>query len=149
MTSAPPESPFVLRLTRAQHETVIDHCVAGLPHEACGLLVGPWSDGMPVGPVSSVVPCDNADQSAMTFSIAPKDMLRVMRDAEDAGNDIAGTWHSHTHTDAYPSPTDVRQAVDANWTYVIVSLAFGDPVLRGFHIRDGNIAEIQVVIATE
>ena len=30
--------------------------------------------------------------------------------------------HSHTHTEAYPSPTDVAQAPDPGWHYVIVSL---------------------------
>ena len=36
----------------------------------------------------------------------------AMRDAEARGDEIVGVWHTHTHTDAYPSPTDVRQAVD-------------------------------------
>ena len=52
-------------------------------------------------------------------------------------------WHSHTHTDAYPSPTDVRQAVDPAWWYVIVSLKHGEPVLRAFQIRDESITEVR------
>ena len=47
-------------------------------------------------------------------------------------------WHSHTHTDAYPSPTDVRQAVDPMWIYVIVSLRDEVPMLRAYRIRDGR-----------
>ena len=35
--------------------------------------------------------------------------------------------------------TDVRQAVDPAWCYVIVSLKSGEPVLRGYFIRDGAI----------
>ena len=50
-----------------------------------------------------------------------------MRDAEAHGDEIVGVWHSHTHTDAYPSPTDVRQAVDPAWLYVIVCLRHGEP----------------------
>ena len=57
-----------------------------------------------------------------------------MRDAEARGLEIVGVYHSHTHTEAWPSPTDVRQAVDPSWLYVIVSLKDGDPVLRGFRI---------------
>jgi proteasome lid subunit RPN8/RPN11 len=56
-------------------------------------------------------------------------------------------WHSHTHTDAYPSVTDVRQAVDASWIYAIVSLKYGDPVLRAYCIVDGTIAEVAVDVA--
>ena len=145
VTAATPDSSFVLKLTSAQYRTVIAHCLAGVPNEACGVFTGPWVNGAPSGDVSLAMPCENADTSAMTFTIAPKDLLRVMRTADEAGEDIVGTWHSHTHTDAYPSPTDVRQAVDPNWTYVIVSLAFGDPVLRGYHIRDGEILEVAVV----
>jgi proteasome lid subunit RPN8/RPN11 len=70
-----------------------------------------------------------------------------MRDAEANGDEIVGVWHSHTHTDAYPSTTDVRQAVDPAWAYVIVSLKHGEPVLRAYRIRDGAITEMPVVVA--
>ena len=68
-----------------------------------------------------------------------------MRDAEARGDEIVGVLALHTHTDAYPSPTDVRQAVDPTWIYVIVSLR-DQPVLRAYRIRDGEVAEIPVVI---
>jgi proteasome lid subunit RPN8/RPN11 len=70
-----------------------------------------------------------------------------MRDAESRGHEIIGVWHSHTHTDAYPSQTDVRQAVDPAWWYVIVSLKYGEPVLRAYEIRDGAITEVPVEVA--
>jgi len=77
----------------------------------------------------------------------PRDYLRSMRDAESRGHEIVGVWHSHTHTDAYPSPTDVRQAVDPAWWYVIVSLKYGEPVLRAYEIRDGAITEVPVEVS--
>ena len=54
--------------------------------------------------------------------------------------------HSHTHTDAYPSPTDVAQAPDPDWHYVIVSLKQESPVLRSYRIVDGEITEEQVAL---
>ena len=54
--------------------------------------------------------------------------------------------HSHTHTEAYPSPTDVAQAPDPDWHYVIVSLREAEPVLRSYRIVDGNIDEEAVVL---
>jgi [CysO sulfur-carrier protein]-S-L-cysteine hydrolase len=69
-----------------------------------------------------------------------------MRDAEAHGDDIIGVWHSHTHTDAYPSHTDVRQAVDPAWIYVLVSLRHGEPALRAYRIRDGAITELGVAV---
>jgi proteasome lid subunit RPN8/RPN11 len=133
-----------LRLTALQYATIVGHCYDGLPDEACGLLVGPMVDNVPTGVVGEAVPCVNAEASARTYTVAPKDMLRTMRLAEERGEEIVGVWHSHTHTDAYPSPTDVRLAVDPAWFYVIVSLKHGDPVLRAYRIVSEAISEVPV-----
>jgi proteasome lid subunit RPN8/RPN11 len=136
-----------LRLTASQHATIIGSCYDGLPDEACGLLLGPWDDrGEPTGAISEARPARNADASARTYTVDSRDMLAAMRAAEALGHEIVGVWHSHTHTDAYPSPTDVRQAVDPGWFYVIVSLRDQAPVLRSYRIRNGEIAETAVVL---
>jgi [CysO sulfur-carrier protein]-S-L-cysteine hydrolase len=136
-----------LRLSTEQYRTIVAHCFDGLPDEACGMLAGPMDDaGEPTGDVTQVYPCRNADASARTYTVEPRDLLRAMRDAEAHGDEIVGVWHSHTHTVAYPSPTDVRQAVDPMWVYVIVSLRDDAPMLRAYRIRDGVIAECSVVI---
>lgn len=128
---------------------IIGHCYDGLPDEACGLLGGPldhrtWE---PTGEVDSVYPCVNADASARTYTVDSRDLIKAMRDAESRGGGLIGVFHSHTHTDAYPSDTDVRQAADPTWIYVLVSLkAGGDPTLRAYRIVDGSIAEVSVTI---
>jgi proteasome lid subunit RPN8/RPN11 len=137
----------VLRLTPDQYRTIVAHCLDGLPDEACGMLGGPMVDGEPAGEVSAVYPCRNADASARTYTVEPRDLLHAMRDAERRGHELVGVWHSHTHTDAYPSQTDVRQAVDPGWLYVLVSLRHGEPALRAYRIRDGVIREVDVVVA--
>jgi proteasome lid subunit RPN8/RPN11 len=135
---------LTLRLRESQHAVIIGNCYDGLPNEACGVLIGPMLEGQATGAVSEARPCANADASARTYTVAPKDMLRAMRAAEERGEEIVGVWHSHTHTDPYPSPTDVRQAADPAWLYVIVSLKHGAPSLRAFSIVDGDIAELPV-----
>jgi len=131
-----------LRITESQYATIIGNCYDGLPDEACGLLLGPLADnGEPTGVVSEARPARNADASAKTYTVDPRDMLAAMRAAEARGHEIVGVWHSHTRTDAYPSPTDVRQAVDPAWFYVIVSMRDQAPVLRSYRIRAGEIAE--------
>jgi proteasome lid subunit RPN8/RPN11 len=97
---------------------MVGHCLAGLPDEACGLLVGPYGGDE----AAHLFPTPNAAASAMVYEIDPKDMLRADRAARELGADIMGVFHSHTHTDAYPSPTDVAQATDPGWHYVLVSL---------------------------
>jgi len=135
-----------LRLSDDQFERIVGHCYAGLPDEACGLLAGPVVSGESTGFVSEVYPAVNADASARTYTVDGRDYLRASRDAESRGHEIVGVWHSHTHTDPYPSPTDVRSAVDPMWIYVIVSLRDDAPMLRAYRIRDEVIAEVQVVL---
>jgi proteasome lid subunit RPN8/RPN11 len=135
-----------LRITTQQHAVIVANCYDGLPDEACGLLIGPMIAGAPTGAISQVWPCTNADASARTYTVEPKDLLRAMRAAEAGSEEIVGVWHSHTHTDAFPSPTDVRQAVDPSWFYVIVSLKHGDPALRAYRIVDGEVTEVGVAL---
>ena len=61
--------------------------------------------------------------------------MRADREAEARGLELLGVMHSHTHTDAYPSPTDLAQAPDPGWHYVIVSLRQEAPVLRSYRDR--------------
>jgi [CysO sulfur-carrier protein]-S-L-cysteine hydrolase len=141
----------VMRLTEQQHAIIVGHCYDGYPDEACGLLTGRLDGSEPDGRITAAVPCANAERSARTYTVDPRDMLRVMREAEARGDEIVGVWHSHTHTDAYPSPTDVEQAMEAQklerpWLYPIVSLKYGEPVLRAYWIRDSVIAEVPVEV---
>ena len=153
LTLVPLATPS-LRLTQTQYRTIVGHCydaerdpATGLLYEACGLLGGPVTgDEEPTGVVSVVYPCANAERSARTYTIDSRDLIKAMRDAESRGEQLVGVFHSHTHTDAYPSETDVRQAMEPGWIYVIVSLKDGDPVLRGYRIRDEEVAEVPIVL---
>lgn len=119
---------------------MVAHSLTELPNEACGLIVG-GVDGL----VVSFHPCRNAAASAKVYTLDPRDHLRVDREAEDAGLAVIGVVHSHTHTDAYPSPTDVNQAPDPSWHYVIVSLRHPDPAVRSYRIIDGIASEEPIV----
>jgi proteasome lid subunit RPN8/RPN11 len=136
-----------LRLTPAQHAAVLAHCYEGFPNEACGMLAGPMVDGVPTGEVRAIYPCRNADESTRTYTVDSRDLIRAMRDAESHGDELIGVWHSHTHTEAYPSETDVRQAMEPGWLYVLVSLKDEDPVVRAYRIRDGKIAEVPIDVS--
>ena len=58
------------------------------------------------------------------------------------GSRVVGVMHSHTHTTAYPSPTDVADAAAfdpfGSWNFIIVSLKDADPVLRSYRILEGD-----------
>jgi proteasome lid subunit RPN8/RPN11 len=126
------------------HE-IVEHVYAGLPNESCGLLAGRPADDHEAADapleIARFYPCRNDSDSALVYTLNPLDHLRADRDAEDRGLEIIGVVHSHTHSDAYPSPTDVRDAPDPTWHYPIVSLRELEPVLRSYRIVDGEITE--------
>jgi [CysO sulfur-carrier protein]-S-L-cysteine hydrolase len=121
---------------------MVGHCYDGLPLEACGLLGG---DRL-AGRATLCYPTRNEAASARVYTVDPRDYLRADRDAEGRGLELIGVFHSHTHTDAYPSPTDVAQAPDPGWHYVLVSLRDIAPVVRSYRIVNGKIDEEPVVL---
>ena len=127
----------MLSLTEDVWHQMVGHAYGGLPDEACGLMAGNPATGL----VTVFYPCRNAAASSRVYTVDPRDHLRADRDAEDRGLEVIGVMHSHTHTEAYPSPTDVTQAPDPSWHYVIVSLKRESAVLRSYRIVDGEIAE--------
>jgi proteasome lid subunit RPN8/RPN11 len=132
----------MLRLTAAVHAQMVGHAYDELPNEACGLLAGhPQAEHATVAYRTR-----NLAASARLYTVDPKDYLLADRDAETRGLTILAVYHSHTHTLAYPSSTDVAQAPDPTWHYVLVSLAADAPVVRSYRIVDGNISEEPVVL---
>lgn len=132
--TAPLEFP-----ARAYAEMVA-HAYAGYPLEACGLLVGR------PGQVHRFVACANDAASAKVYTVPPRDLLRTEREAEAEGLEVIGVFHSHTHSEPYPSPTDVAQAPDPGWHYVIVSLKREAPETRSYRIVDGAVQEEPVAV---
>ena len=132
----------MLRLTEVVHRQMVGHCLDALPLEGCGLLAGDPATGK----ASLCYPTRNVADSARVYTVDPLQHLKADRDAESRGLEIIGVFHSHTHTEAYPSPTDVDQAPDPGWHYVLVSLRDIAPVVRSYRIVDGKISEERVVL---
>ena len=135
-----------LQMTRALADEMIEHCRAGAPNEACGIL------GAKDGATVKVFRMTNASASPVRYSLDPREQLAVYNTLDNEGWDLGGVFHSHTHTEAYPSPTDVRLASE-DVPYVIVSLAEDPPSVRAFRIEkaswtdtEGDIEEIPVVV---
>lgn len=117
------------------------HAYQCFPEECCGLLIGDPAAGR----VARFVPVTNVAHSARVYTIDAKEHLRAELAAEAEGFEVIGVVHSHTHTEPYPSPTDVAQAVDPAWHYVIVSLKRGAPETRSYLIAGESITEEKIV----
>ena len=129
-----------LRLPRAVFDELVAHAWSDFPYEVCGLL-GLHPDGR-----VEVLPIANAERSMRYYVMDSRELLRAMRRIEDEELGLV-IYHSHTHTQAYPSATDVRHAAYPDALYAIVTLQDHDaPDVRAFTIRDRAIAEVPVVI---
>lgn len=131
----------MLVLSDLQRDAMIAACVRALPNEGCGLLLG-TCDGL----VADVIVSPNVAHSAKVYEIDSKVLLRAYRRADDEGLEVMGVFHSHTHSEAYPSPTDVAQAPDPTWHYVLISLRDADTVVRSYRVREGEISEEPVEV---
>lgn len=134
--------PAPLGVTAAQLDEMVAHCLSAYPEEGCGLLTGDPAAGV----VAAVHPTRNLAASAQLYTVDPSEHLRIDRAAEAAGQAVIGVFHSHTHTDPYPSPTDVRQAPDPSWHYVVVSLRHEVASVRSYRIVDGLITEESIEV---
>jgi proteasome lid subunit RPN8/RPN11 len=134
-----------LRIPKHLADEIVAHCEAGRPNEACGIV------GIRDGEVVKVFKMTNAAASPLRYSLEPREQLAVENTLSNEGWEGA-PFHSHTRTEAYPSPTDVRLAI-GDIPYVIVSLAEGHAGIRAFHIvkeswddETGEIEEVPVEI---
>ena len=131
----------MLSLERSYVEEIIAHARQDAPNECCGIIAG--GDGRAAQLYRAV----NAEASPYRYNVDPKDLLRIYRDIETHGWDLLAIYHSHTHTQAYPSPTDVRLAAWPEACYLIVSLADEtNPILRAFRIEDGRVTEEELEV---
>jgi proteasome lid subunit RPN8/RPN11 len=148
-------------------DQLVSHAQAEAPDEVCGILAGR------AGRIERVFPVRNtADEVAASrgvfrdrasgqpsegrravhYYMDPRDQLRVYNEIDDLELDVIGYYHSHTHTEARPSPTDVRLATDLSTYYVLVSLQDAQtPVVRAWRIlktdpmdETGELIEIEL-----
>ena len=118
-------------------EVMVSHARDCYPEEACGLLAGD-----PEGRLTMAYPLTNVVHSPVNYVIDPTEHFQTLRHAEANGWELVGVFHSHTHSPAYPSPTDVALAVEPDWLYVLVGMERIDTLsVRGFRIRDHQITE--------
>ena len=129
-----------LRLPRTVFDELVAHAWSDFPYEVCGLL-GLRADGG-----VEVLPIANAERSMRYYVMDSRELLRAMRRIEDEELGLV-IYHSHTHTQAYPSATDIRHAAYPDALYAIVTLQDHDaPAVRAYTIRDGAVTEVPVVV---
>jgi [CysO sulfur-carrier protein]-S-L-cysteine hydrolase len=125
-----------VRISQDFVDEIVAHAREDAPNECCGMIGGVDGDA------TSVYRSVNAEASPLRYSLDANDQFRIMREIDERGEELAGIYHSHTASAAYPSQTDVNLAAYPDAVYLIVSLQSPEePELRGYWIRDGEIEE--------
>ena len=148
--TTPGTLPATIELPAAIRDAIVAHARAEAPNEACGLIVGdrPAADG---GRALRWVATANRAASPFRYEIDPNALLRLTIETDAADEAFWAIVHSHTHSPAVPSPTDLRLAFYPDAVYILVSLdpAEADPVsgaesVRAWRIVDGASHEVEV-----
>jgi proteasome lid subunit RPN8/RPN11 len=114
-----------VKIRQAAFEAIQAHGAEGYPNEICGIMLGTQAEQV----VIEVKRARNiiVDRSRDRYEIDPLDHIRIQREADAAGLDIVGYYHSHPDHPAQASRFDTERAW-AGYVYVIVSIENGKPV---------------------
>ena len=135
----------MILLDKSQFDEIIEYCKSGLPNESCGLLGGIIEDNKKI--VKKVYFLTNIDESPEHFSMEPKEQFAAVKDMRANKFVMLGNFHSHPNSPSRMSEEDKRLAFDTNLSYLILSLAESEPVLKSFQInKEKIITEEEMVI---
>ena len=144
----------MLRIPNNIIDEMISHAIDDLPNEACGQVNGKNNKPLTVNRVKNVA------ASPYRYSMDPLTMLKLEQAREKTGEDLFAIYHSHVASEAYPSPTDIRQAffppgqfdrepMFPECFYILVSLAQDRPEVRAFKIRQGGLVEEELISSAD
>lgn len=134
-----------MRISRSHADEIVAHAREEFPNECCGIMAG--VDGQ----AHRLYRISNTARSPYRYLMDPQEQLNADKDAEKNGWDFVAFYHSHTHSPAYPSVTDVRMALQSGYlsvNYVLVSLEDREiPDIRAYRISEtGEIIEEELII---
>jgi proteasome lid subunit RPN8/RPN11 len=138
---------MALRISRVLVGSIVAHARQDHPDEACGVIAGPIDSDSP----QRFIPMVNSARSPNFYEFDSSDLLKLYREMDANNEDPIVIYHSHTHTEAFPSRTDVAYASEPGAHYVVVSTREtgnddGPYEFRSFRIIDGEISEEEVEI---
>ena len=102
-----------------------------------------------IGEVVEILECKNIHDNPLTrYTIDPLQLLEAENYCDENNLKIIAIYHSHTHSQAFPSTTDINNAIQSMWTdpfYILISLIEKTrPIIRGYKIGSDDVEEIIV-----
>lgn len=117
------------------------HARKEAPAECCGLLAGPQAA------ITEIFPAPNASASHNEYFIAAEQLIAALRSMRERGLNHLGIYHSHPHSENFPSRRDIELAYYPSCAYFIISPhgACGRDI-RAFAIQNGIVSELEVEV---
>jgi proteasome lid subunit RPN8/RPN11 len=128
-------------LRQAALDTVVSHARETAPAECCGVLIGV------AGVVHEARPARNLATDPNRFLIDPKDHIDARRDARGRQLEVVGFYHSHPHSAAVPSQTDIAEASYPDHLYLIVGLAGAQPDVQLYRFERGGFRGVALQVS--
>ncbi|MGH7232344.1 MAG: Mov34/MPN/PAD-1 family protein [Nitrospiraceae bacterium] len=151
--------PPVLTISRAILDDMVAHARELAPFECCGLLAGAKGTVTRQYRITNTVAKDSqaievfeqarvkqlghlseTTRAEVAYFMDPKEMLAAFKDMRERQIELAVIYHSHPHSPAYPSTTDIGLAYYPDAAYVIISLEeTAQPDIQAYWIKDRRV----------
>jgi len=149
----------VLKIPQDILDAMVSHACELNPFECCGLLAGKNGTVTRQYRITNTVAQDTratqvfdeagvkqlghfsvTTRAEVAYFMDPKEMLAAFKDMRARQLDLTAIYHSHTHSPAYPSATDIGLAYYPEAAYIIISLEEkSKPDIRAFWIKDRQV----------
>jgi proteasome lid subunit RPN8/RPN11 len=121
-------------------QQLLHHAQSSSTTEVCGLIGS--SQKVP----KSCYPVSNShSQPECKFTFNPVEQIAAFKTLRAKGEELFALYHSHPHSTAYPSSTDLALVSYPEVLYLIISLNIkGVLELRGFHLLNLQVEEVRL-----
>lgn len=122
-------------------DAMVTHLLAVYPEEGCGIL------GLQGNRYCHHYPIENVLHSPVAYLMDPKQQVEALLAVDSDHEETAIFYHSHPHSPAFPSESDLQQATYPEAIYLIVSLQQkSKPVARAFYLHQEWVSEVTIRI---
>jgi proteasome lid subunit RPN8/RPN11 len=130
-----------MRIAPELLDEIVAHAREEAPNECCGMVAARDGQAVRVYRARNVAPSPK-----LAYEIDGTEQYRIQMEIEDKGLDLGAIYHSHPRTEPYPSQTDINLAFYPDAVYMIVGLGGGEPDVRSYWIRDGQVEEAGLAV---
>ncbi|MGZ8953160.1 MAG: M67 family metallopeptidase [Methylovulum sp.] len=135
-------SPEPMQISRKITNQLLHLAQLSPDFEVCGLISSKNHLPSRCYPIKNV-----AEQPQQRFLLDASEQISAIKSMRDQGEELFAIYHSHPHSPAQPSVTDLELAAYPELLYLIISLdTKGVLEMRGFQINNNTAQEVPLTL---